>query len=629
MMERPEKGAAEVNSALTTFKKVLGILSPAERRRGLILLGLVFLMAILQTAGVASVMPFLALLGNQELVLTNDLLRELYDGTGFQSINSFVFALGLFSFAVLVLGSAFRAVTHYALHRYTRLRMHSVSMRLLSTYLKRPYSFVLDRHSGDLAKSILSEADLFSTKVMKPGLHLIAHLFVAASLVVFLFFVDAILATIIAAVVSCSYMGVFLSMRGLLHRMGRDRVSADKERFKATSEAFGGLKDLKLLGREEFFLNQFRSPSRRNASALAMTETIAEVPRYLIEAVGFGGVLMLALYLQSTRANLGEVLPILGMYALAGYRLLPAAQQIYHGSTKLRFATAIVDNLHAELHTRESIVPDTECVPPLVPSRDIVLESVRYAYPGAARATLEGVNMSIRVGETVGLVGASGAGKTTLVDVLLGLLRPTGGWLMVDGRSITDDLVRSWQSSIGYVPQNIFLWDASVAENIALGIPREQIDPEAVERAARLAMIHDFITGELEHGYNTPIGERGVRISGGQRQRLGLARALYQNPQFLVLDEATSALDTETERSVMEAISALHSQKTILIIAHRASTLTRCDRMYRLEGGCVHEETLDPSPVPVGANGSWVATEPAPSGLNACTWTGTASDRQL
>ena len=605
-----EERSARASLGLATFRKVIAILAPAERRRGWLLLGLVVLMAMIQAAGVASVMPFLALLGNQELVHTNAALSEIYQQFGFISVKNFLFALGLFSFFVLILGSALRIFTHYCLHHYTRFCMHSVSIRLLETYLRQPYSFVLDRHSGDLAKTVTSEADLFATKALKPGLHLTAYLLVAVTLVTLLFLVDPGLAAIIATVIAGLYLAVFLSIKGLLLRMGRDRLKADSNRFKAATEAFGGIKDLKLLGREEFFLDRFRGPSRRNASALAATETLAEVPRYLVEAVGFGGVLLLALYLQSTRANLGEVLPILGMYAIAGYRLLPAAQHIYYGLTKLRFASSILDNLQSELRLREGMLElDGDRTPPIRPAREVVLESVRYCYPGTARTTLEDVNMLIRVGETVGLVGPSGAGKTTLVDLLLGLLRPTRGYLLVDGQAITDGLVRSWQATIGYVPQDIYLFDASVAENIALGIPLEQISKPALERAARMAQIHDFILGELENGYQTPVGERGIRLSGGQRQRLGIARALYHDPSMLVLDEATSALDIETERSMIDAISELRGEKTILIITHRISTLAGCDRLYRLVNGRVIEESVAaPAPettsLAEGANGT-------------------------
>jgi ABC-type multidrug transport system fused ATPase/permease subunit len=286
--------------------------------------------------------------------------------------------------------------------------------------------------------------------------------------------------------------------------------------------------------------------------------------------------------------GLGGVLPVLGLYAFAGYRMLPAAQQVYQGIAQLRFGSAAVNMVYNDLHRRASLAEIHKTAPaPMQPKREIALDQVTYHYPKATQPALLDINLTIPMGSSVGLVGSTGAGKTTLVDVILGLLRPTEGAITVEGEPVTDANLRAWQAALGYVPQDIFLTDATVTENIAFGIDPEQTDPVQVERCARMAQVHDFVTQEMPQGYDTIVGERGVRLSGGQRQRIGIARALYHDPDILIFDEATSALDTVTERALMEAIDALHHQKTIILIAHRLSTVRQCDQVVLLENGQV------------------------------------------
>jgi ABC-type multidrug transport system fused ATPase/permease subunit len=335
-----------------------------------------------------------------------------------------------------------------------------------------------------------------------------------------------------------------------------------------------GIKEIKLLGREQAYLDRFHGPSVRNAKHQGTNQTLAEVPKYLIEGVAFGGILALALYLHSTRANLGEVLPVLGLYAFAGYRLMPAAQTIYQGVARLRFGSAVIDDVYADLHGHKpQSREDAASTDRIVPRSSIALRDVNFAFPGAERPALKGMNLEIPVGAKVGIVGTTGSGKTTTVDLILGLLRPTEGGLMVDDQLITASNLRAWQRSLGYVPQEIFLNDATVAQNIAFGIPVGKIDHSQVERAARMAELHDFVTQEMPEGYHTMVGERGVRLSGGQRQRIGIARALYHQPEVLILDEATSALDGFTENIVMEAVHNLGVRKTVILVAHRLSTV--------------------------------------------------------
>jgi len=589
-----DSGRHDTNSAgdhLSTYSKVLRLLTPRERKRGALVLVMAVVMALLETAGVASVAPFLSVLGNPGIVETNPILSRLYDGFGFQSTNTFLMVLGAASFSLVVLAAGFRTLTIYAMNRFIQMRGHSLSERLLETYLRQPYVFFLNRHSSDLAKGILSEVNQLVGNVLKPGLDVIAYGIVVLAMIALLVVTDPVLALVVGVGVGGLYGFIFYVVRGFLDRIGRDRVVANRERFTAAGEALGGIKDIKLLGREQAYLSRFRPSSIRFARHQATNVTVSEVPKSLIEAVAIGGVLALAIGLMATRSGLEETLPILGLYAFAGYRLLPAAQRVYAGMAQLRFGAGAVDSIYEDLRHRTSLAeisrPPAE---PLPPQREIGLRDVSFNYPNAPDRALKGVNTCIPVGTSVGLAGTTGAGKTTLVDIILGLLSPTEGVLAVDGVPIGAENLRAWQSTLGYVPQDIFLSDATVAENIALGVPAGKIDRTVVEECGRMAQIHDFVITELPHGYGTEVGERGVRLSGGQRQRVGIARALYHNPSVLVFDEATSALDSVTERAVMEAVGNLSPQKTLIIIAHRLSTVRECDKIVLLEHGEVEAE---------------------------------------
>jgi ABC-type multidrug transport system fused ATPase/permease subunit len=390
-----------------------------------------------------------------------------------------------------------------------------------------------------------------------------------------------------------AYGLIYLGLRRYLSRIGADRVKANRERFTAVQEAFGGIKDVKVAGLEEAMLSRYDVPAKRFASHQAASQVASQLPRFAMEIIAFAGILVVALYLMAGAGGLQQALPVLSVFAFAGYRLMPAMQQLYAQLSKLRFAGPALEALHRDFSNLDSGGTDTlkrQRPTPMGFTDTIRLEQVSYTYPKAERPSLNGVDLTIPANTTVGLVGATGSGKTTTVDIIFGLLRPQSGLLTVDGEAIIPANLRAWQRTIGYVPQHIFLADDSVAANIALGLPPGQVDMLAVERAARIANLHDFVTGQLPQGYQTQIGERGVRLSGGQRQRIGIARALYHDPEILFLDEATSALDNLTEQAVMDAVHNLGRKKTIVLIAHRLSTVRDCDTIFVLEHGKLLEQ---------------------------------------
>jgi ABC-type multidrug transport system fused ATPase/permease subunit len=585
---------------LTTYRRLLDLLDARERRRFALLMAMVLVMGLIDMAGVASIIPFLGVLSNPGMVETSPYLAPLYDRLGFTDTHSFLLLLGAVTFALVVFGQLFKALTMYAIVRFARLREYTIGSRLLAGYLRQPYAWFLNRHSADLGKSVLSEVDKVIVGVVVPALNLVAQAVVAICLALVLVVVHPLAALGTAILVGGAY-GVILHFTGpYLRRIGRDRLRANEERYRLAQEAMGGVKDVKLLGLEDVYLTRFRDPASRFARRQAAAGVIGQLPRYLLEAIVFGAMLGLVLTLLATaEGRLDSVLPVVGVYAFAGARLFPAMQTIYGGLTALRFNGPSLEALVADLRANPPAAPPacavrTAASAAVIPRERIEFRGVRYSYPEATRPALDGLDMVIDANTTVGIVGTTGAGKTTAVDVLLGLLQPHSGELLVDGVPIDGRNRRAWQRAIGYVPQHIFLTDDSIAANIALGLAAEHIDMAAVERAARIAELHRFVSEELPRGYHTKVGERGVRLSGGQRQRIGMARALYQDPAVLVLDEATSALDNRTERAVMDAVANLAHTKSIVMIAHRLSTVRGCDTIFVLEHGkCVASGRYD------------------------------------
>lgn len=565
--------------------KILDLLSPQERRRAWLLLGMILVMALLDAVGVASIMPFMAVLANPQVVDSNAYLSATYAALGFTATEPFLFFLGVMVFVVLVLSISFKALTTWSLTHFTQMRNYSLSMRLVAGYLHQPYEWFLNRHSADLGKNVLVEVQQVISGALIPLMQSLAQGAVVVAILALLLAVDPRLALYLGLGLGIAYGAIYGALRRRLSRSGKARVAANLGRFQVLTEAFGGIKEVKIAGLEQAFLDRFDGPAYRFARTQVTATVVGQMPRYALEIIAFGGMLLVILYLMRTARGLQGALPIIALYAFGGYRLMPSLQQFYTSVTQLRFAGPALDNLHQDLR---QLAPTPVLPPASVPlalTQAISLVDLSYGYPQATRPAVQDLTLDIPARATVGLVGTTGSGKTTTVDIILGLLPPRSGQLLIDGIPLTAANRRAWQGSLGYVPQQIYLADDSVSANIAFGIPAGCIDQSAVERAARIAKLHDFVTQELPRGYATLVGERGVRLSGGQRQRIGIARALYHQPQVLILDEATSALDNLTEQAVMDAVQALGHEITIILIAHRLSTVRECDHIYLLEKG--------------------------------------------
>ena len=560
-------------------------LTPRERRQlAWITAGLCFA-ALLEVAGVASVVPFLTLVGDPVAAERLPLLAAARAWLGV-SDRAFLAAAGFAALGAILATSLVNAGLTFAQLRFTNLTGYALSRRLLARYLARDRLFFASRNSAELAKNVLAEADRVVVGVLTPVTTMVARGLAGAAIVAFLVAVEPRLALLLGAGFGGLYVLVYAIVRRHLAQIGAGATRDNERRFAVVAECFGALTELKLYGRVEAFAGRFDGPARGYALANASSLTIGQVPRFAVEALAFGGVIAVVLAALSRGVDPAGLLPLLGLFAFAGYRLLPAFQAVFNALSTLRFHLPIARLIAEELSGQEAETPPGAAVPtPALPfAREIRFENVAFAYAGDTRPRLENLDLAIPARGRIGLAGRTGAGKSTLVGLLLGLLAPGAGRITVDGVVLEGAAIRAWQARVGYVPQEVFLVDDTVAANIALGVPPEQIDHAAVERAARLAAAHEFVAA-LPRGYATPVGERGGRLSGGQRQRLGIARALYHDPDVLVLDEATSALDAETEAAVVAALDALAATRTVVMIAHRPAALARADVIHVLKDG--------------------------------------------
>lgn len=578
---------------LKNLRDLYALLDKDQRRKLLRLQILIILMSFAELAGVAAIGPFMALVGDMSLLHQDEgIAATLYQLSGFDSPRDFLFWLGIAVLTILALASFISMFTIWRLALYGARVGAELGNRLYRYYLYQPWLYHASVSSSYLTKQISQETLRMTNFVINPLLQMNAKLVLALVMAGAILLYDPVVALVGISIFVTCYFLLFIVVRRRLVRNGQIVSDSQSERFMMMSEGFGGIKDVLLLGQQRTFLNRFNSASMRFANSVGTNMAISQVPRYAMELVAFSSIIFLVLYLLAAHnGNLGAILPILSIYALAGFKILPALQKVYSCMSSIRGNMASFEAVYEDLYEssegharkRPEILEEKE-TGQIVPAREVRLDNVVFKYSGSRDFALNGISMAIPANKSVGIVGASGSGKSTLIDLLLGLIEPVEGELQVDGVPITAHERRRWQNTIGFVPQSIFLSDATIRENIAFGVPREEIDEQAVLRAVSLAHLDQLVT-ELPEGLETSVGERGVQLSGGQRQRIGIARALYHDAQVLILDEATSALDGITEKIIMESIQEFMGKKTIVMIAHRLATVRHCDIIHLMKDG--------------------------------------------
>lgn len=564
---------------------------PRERWRVAGVLGITAVAALFETVGVASILPFMALVLDPSAIKRYAALQHAADWLGVTTPHGALLLLGTITVGIIAIGNAIGALNVWVLQRFLARTQCRLASFLFSGYMRQPYAFHVHRDAPSLIK-VMGDVGLVVLGVVSPILGGGSRALVGFGVLALLFVRTPLLSIAVIVVLSGAYFAVFKIVQGRQRRWGNEYREKSLEYSRVVQEAFGGVKELQVLGREGLSIERQATGLQQVIGTVAANSTIAQVPRFVLETVAFGGILLLAVALVVRGGTSSrEIVPILALYAFAGFRLMPALQNVFTAAVGVRFALPTVWTFHEDF-LEVSRAKAAEQAAAAVPgpeirfSEAIRISNLSFTYPNSEFEALRDVSLTIRPFETIGLVGRTGAGKTTLADLILGLYEPSAGTITVDGVALKGPAVRSWRKHVGYVSQHVFLANASIADNIALGLPPEEIDPEAVRRSASLAQATEFID-RLPDRFETIVGERGVKLSGGQRQRIGIARALYHAPEVLVFDEATSALDGLTEDSLMDAIRSLSGERTIILVAHRLRTVEACDRIIVLDAGRV------------------------------------------
>jgi len=571
---------------MEVIRRLHRILSPSERKLVVHVLAFASITAVVQTLAVFSIMPFMALVTNPESGPGTQFIIRLGSRVGVSDQRNLLIAAGASVLVMVVAANLLAALSLRRVQLSAWNIHHYLSQRLLAVYLRLPYAWTSDRHSARLTQNVLAEVGVAVQAALVPLMTALVRGLEALMIMALLLVLDPVLTLSSGVGIGGAYVLIYLGVRRVQVRLGEMRVSTDERRYRVATEALGGIKEIKSLGAEEEFVRRFGETGPDFVHTKAWSQALAELPRYLLEVLSLGTVLTIFLVLMLSGGKLEDLLPKLVLFGFAGYKLVPSLHQVFSALSMTRFALDAVRAIDAHFDLAKEIPDEPSLsVGPIHLTRTIEFAGTTFRYSGAESNALESVSFQIERGEFIGVVGSTGAGKTTLVDVLLGLLVPQAGEIRIDGAVL--DIARmgaKWRETVGYVPQSIFLSDDTIERNIAFGVRDGEIDTDRVRRVAQQAEVHAFVD-ELPEGYQTLTGERGVRLSGGQRQRIGLARALYRNPSLLVLDEATSALDGATEAAVMKAIYGLERERTVVVIAHRLQTVRKCDRILLLDRG--------------------------------------------
>lgn len=582
-----------LSRSLAFLKRILSIAIPYGRGKLLIVVGSMILQAILQLGGVASVLPFLSVAANPEAFATSTFGHLLASTLQITDARYLVYVTGVLAIVALLLASGSAMASQVIVSRYVGALGHFLRMQLLFKYYSQPYAYFVSRNSAVLTKKANADVFVFTSFLLAPLFDLAAKLFTTLIIIIGLLAIEPIATLVAAAFLGCFYMLFMGITRGHVRTINEVGKEASQSLSRLVQQFISGMRDFKLRDAGSFFISKVDAISYRQVKANVMSAWIGGLPRNLIEPIAFAGTIIWAMSAMSA-GRLESVLPTLGVMAMAGYRLLPNLQGLYNNLHMVATNRFSLDELAEELDfTSPSYpvqIPKKAAVVPTGPlfSKVIELRDVTFSYAGAERPTLRGINLRIDKGHSIGFVGQTGSGKSTLINLLLGLYEPTTGEIFVDGKPLGKPVPPKWQTRIGYVPQEIFLMDDTLLRNIAIGVPDDQIDHERMRKAIASAQLEEVIE-KMAQGLETQVGERGVMLSGGQRQRVGLARALYFDPEMLILDEGTSALDNETEAKFMRAVDSLQGEITIISIAHRLTTVRGCNLICVLVNGKISE----------------------------------------
>lgn len=561
-----------------------------KRMMGLLLVMMVF-GAFLETASISLIIPVMTLVLSPNAVEENALMAGVYHGLGMTSARQFtVFVMGAMVLA-FVLKNLFLFLLQKMMYRFVYKNQFETQEKMLRSFVKRDYEFYLNIETSTIQRIIA--ADVVNAYLLILSLlQILSECAVFVMLAVALLLVDFKMTLVIAGLLIVTLAVIKEVIKPIMNRTGKENQDYASLIYQWLSQTVGGIKEIKIIGKENYFIQEYAERGSHYVAAMERLNLFSNAPKLLIETVCIAGMVAYMLVIVMMGKDLAEMMPALSAFAMAAVRLMPSANRINNQLTQLAyyepFFMNVSDNLLEETNEENTDMSYAKEAAKLPVEKEIVLENITYAYPNTDKLIFDHAQMAIPVGSSVGIVGGSGSGKTTIVDILLGLLKVKEGTIRADGVDVMKHY-RGWLKNIGYIPQMIFLLDDDIRKNVAFGVPEEEIDEERLWYALKEAQLDEFVK-TLPEGVHTGIGERGIRLSGGQRQRIGIARALYNDPEVLILDEATSALDNDTEAAIMDSINRFQGKKTLIIIAHRLQTIEKCDMVYRVEGGKISKE---------------------------------------
>ena len=546
-------------------------------------------MGLMDTLGIVSILPFITVLSNPEILETNSIVIDLIKKLRIFGINNYdklIFFTGLIFLILFIFSLIFKSFVSYLQIKFSYMREHSICQRLTKHYFNQPYVWFLGRNSSDLCNNILSEIGQIIFSSIFAMINFISQIILVFMILTVLLFINPKATILLISICFLVYGLIYLFIKKRFVTLGEDRLRENKNRFLALSNIFSSMKTIKIYGKEDYFVNHFFRSTLAYAKNNTFAQTISILPRYFVELIAFGGVIIFILISIEIIEDFNKILPSITLYVFAGYKLLPALQQAYHNGIQMKHASNGLTNLCNDLKNYEIQEKESTKISNQINfEKQLKLKNISFKYPNSKNLILNNLNITIPAFSKVGLLGKSGTGKSTLIDIILGLLKANSGKIEIDNVEVNDLNITNWQNKIGYVPQQIQLLDATIKENIAFGVDLSKIDSKKIEEVAGSVNLHNFIINDLPNGYNTIIGENGARISGGQKQRIAIARALYRNPSILIFDEATNSLDQFSENIVLEAINNLDKKITTITITHRIATIKNCDIIFLMKDG--------------------------------------------
>lgn len=575
-----------------TLKKIFYILPKGDPIKLIILLLLMLLAAAMEVAGIGMIPAFVAIVADPERVLSVEWLEPILNMLNISNAEDLLIGGSIVLVSIFIVKSIYIISFNYFEARFIYNRRYTISHRLMRSYMQAPYIFHLRRNTAELLRNITQEVNVFINNVVSNLLKMIREGVMALAILIFLFVMEPLITVLIISLSGLGAGTFILLNKKKMKEYGREEQERRSEMIKALNQGLGGIKDARVLNREEEFIDKFRIEAYKSTRLMAYIRFIQQIPRPVVETTAVLGMLLVAVLLLWQERSMATIIPILALFAMATVRLMPSVQQLVSMYTNLRYNIVSLDPVFYDLKELEKyntrFLKDRKNENKLNFEKEIEINNISYHYPESEEQAINRISITISKGEAVAFVGASGAGKTTMVDLILGLLEPNEGKILLDGVSIEEN-ISAWQRNIGYIPQMIYLADETLRSNIAFGLPEAEIDESKVMKAIKLAQLETMLS-RLPNGLDTILGEHGTRLSGGQRQRVGIARALYHDPKVLVMDEATSALDNITEKQITNAIESLKGERTLIMIAHRLTTVKNCDKLYFMEEGKIVQE---------------------------------------